>query len=210
MSRHLLLAALLAGCLQAACAATPAERAQAMLGRMSFRDKIRMLHGSTEADGYVGLVEGNTELGIPDIRMNDGPQGFRAVDHPGTTTQWPSSLAIAATWNETAAYAWGRAMGAEFKAKGCDIQLGPAVNVARIPRDGRNYEYISGEDPHLGSVLAPAAIDGIQSQGVMANLKHFILNNQEANRTAASSNVDERTLIEIYARPFWAAVTAGN
>jgi beta-glucosidase len=96
-------------------------------------------------------------------------------------------------------------MGVEFAGKGANVQLGPGVNVARVPNGGRNFEYISGEDPYLGSVMLPAAVQGIQSQGVIANMKHYINNNQETNRHNVSANVDERTHMEMYATPFGAA-----
>lgn len=104
---------------------------------------------------------------------------------------------------------WGRAMGAEFKAKGANCQLGPGLNVARVPQGGRNFEYMSGEDPLLGSMLVGPAVQGIQSNGVIATAKHYILNNQEWCRGNMSADVDERTIMEIYHPPFEAAVKAG-
>jgi beta-glucosidase len=100
-------------------------------------------------------------------------------------------------------------MGEEFVGKGANVQLGPGVNVARVPVNGRNFEYISGEDPFLGSVMLPAAVQGIQSQGVIANMKHYINNNQETNRGNVSADLDERTRMEMYATPFGAAAEAG-
>lgn len=100
-------------------------------------------------------------------------------------------------------------MGDEFRAKGATVQLGPGLNVARVPRGGRNFEYMSGEDPYLGAALAGPTIRGIQSRGVIATAKHFLLNNQEDHRGNMSSNVDERTLRQIYLPPFEAAVEAG-
>ncbi len=100
-------------------------------------------------------------------------------------------------------------MGAEFFGKGANVQLGPGVNVARVPRNGRNFEYISGEDPFLGYTLVQPAVAGIQSQGVIANAKHYVLNNQETNRGFVSDNADERTRFEVYYMPFRGAVEAG-
>ena len=205
MSATVLLAAL-------AMSQSPAQRAAALLEKMNLSDKIRMLHG-TELDDvkdhYVGEIKGNDKLKIPDIRMNDGPQGFRAAYYHGTSTQWPSGLGIAATWDVAAVTEWASNMADEFVGKGADILLGPAVCVARVPQNGRNFEYISGEDPTLGATLVAPIIQAIQKKGVMANLKHFILNNQETDRTTSSSDVDERTLREIYAPPFESAVDAG-
>ena len=141
--------------------------------------------------------------------MNDGPQGFRDNEHPGSTTAWPCSLAIAATFDAEAAREWGAAMGAEFHGKGANVQLGPGMCLARIPRNGRNFEYLSGEDPHLGSALVPPVVRGIQAQGVIANAKHWVNNNQESARTSVSEVVDERTQFELYYPPFEAAVEAG-
>lgn len=84
-------------------------------------------------------------------------------------------------------------MAEEFYGKGAHVQLGPGMNVARIPNGGRNFEYVSGEDPYLGSRLVKPAIEGIQSKGIMANAKHFIDNSQESNRRAVSEMIDERT-----------------
>lgn len=100
-------------------------------------------------------------------------------------------------------------MGKEFKAKGAAVALGPALNIARLPIDGRNFEYISGEDPLLGAELAGPATKGMQSAGIMANMKHWINNNQETNRGSQSANVDERTDFEVYYAPFQASIDAG-
>ena len=89
-------------------------------------------------------------------------------------------------------------MGAEFRGKGANVQLGPGLCLARLPQNGRNFEYMSGEDPHLGYAMVQPAVEGIQSQGVIANAKHFININQETNRTTVSAEVDERTRFELY------------
>ena len=91
---------------------------------------------------YTGEIAGNERLGIPPLRMNDGPQGFRTSDESkGTTTGWPSALTLAATFDTQLASEWGHAMGQEFRDKGAGMQLGPGVNVARLPECGRNFEY---------------------------------------------------------------------
>ena len=184
----------------------PATRADNLVKAMNLTEKLNLFHGS--CGGYVGNVCGNARLGIPQIKMNDGPQGFRDNKHPGSSTAWPCSLAIAATFDPTAAMAWGKGMGDEFYRKGSNVQLGPGMCVARVPRNGRNFEYISGEDPHLGSALVGQAIEGIQSQGVIANAKHWVENNQETDRTSVNELVDERTRFEIYYPPFEAAIKA--
>ena len=191
----------------------PELRARALLSEMTLQEKLVMLHGPeaplpsceckpgqphySTSCAYTGNVEGNTRLGIPPIHMNDGPQGFRDSVYPGTSTQFPSGLAVAASWDESAVKAWGAAMGSEFRAKGANVQLGPGVCLARVPTNGRNFEYLSGEDPFLGYILAGAAVRGIQSQGVIANAKHWVNNNQETNRTTVNEIVDERTRFEV-------------
>ncbi len=183
---------------------------------MHLDEKLAMLHGADKefddgtltGDRYVGNVMGNKRLGIPQLNLNDGPQGFRGRS-PGISTAWPAALSVAASWSRDTMFQWGQAMGQEFREHGANVQLGPGVCVARVPTNGRNFEYLSGEDPYLGFTLAQPAIAGIQSAGVIANAKHFIANNQETNRNGVSEDVDERTLFEIYLPPFEGAIKAG-
>jgi beta-glucosidase len=174
---------------------------------MNQTEKITMIHGA--GGSYVGNVPANTRLGIPPLNLNDGPQGFRDNAHHGTTTQWPGALTVSQTWNLTSLRAFGTAMGQEFVGKGANVQLGPGLNVARVPVNGRNFEYLSGEDPYLGRMAVTQVVQGIQSQHVIANAKHYINNNQETNRGTISADLDERTRVEIYQPPFWGAVEAG-
>jgi len=174
---------------------------------MNLSEKVHLFHGS--GSGYVGNVEGNSRLGIPAIRMNDGPQGFRDNVHPGSSTAWPCSLAIGATFDRAAASVWGAAMGDEFFRKGSNLQLGPGMCIARVPRNGRNFEYISGEDPYLGYVLVQPVVTGIQAQGVVANAKHWVNNNQETDRGSVDEVVDEKTQFQMYYPPFEGAIEAG-
>jgi len=192
---------------------TPLERAEDLLKKMSLDQKIHMVHGSGGSH-YVGYVAPIPELKIPALTMNDGPQGFRTGSvqrgGDGSTTAFPSGLTVAASWNRSLAYAWGKAMGEEFRIKGSNVQLGPGVNVARVPRNGRNFEYISGEDPYLGSQMVVPAVKGIQDTGVIANAKHFINNNQETQRNSINEIMDIRVHMELYAPVFEAAVVEGN
>jgi beta-glucosidase len=128
---------------------------------------------------------------------------------PGTTTAWPSGLTVASSWDVNVMGQWGDGMGKEFFAKGANVQLGPGVCLARVPRNGRNFEYLSGEDPFLGYVLVQPVIKGIQSHNVVANAKHYVQNNQETDRSAISELVDERTRFEMYYPVFEGAVKAG-
>lgn len=166
------------------------------------------LHGK-ESSEYTGLVDGNERLGIPTLKMSDGPQGMRDNNHVGTTTAFPSALTVAATWDLSLCKQWGIAMGEEFYDKGSNVQLGPGMNIARVPLNGRNFEYMSGGDSFLGYKLVQPVIKGIQSTGVIANAKHWVENNQETDRSTVSENVDERTRHELYYRPFAGAVEAG-
>jgi len=188
----------------------PENRAQMLINNLTLDEKLVYLSG----DGYnnescTGNVPGNARLDIPPIRMNDGPQGFRDPQHPQTSTAWPSGLTMAATWDVDAMMAWGAGQGEEFFNKGANTQLGPGLCIARVPENGRNFEYLSGEDPFLGYTLARPAIEGIQSQKVLANAKHWVLNNQETDRGSVSAEIDERTRHELYYPPYEGAI-AGN
>lgn len=165
------------------------------------------MHGT-----YVGNIVGNERLGIPALNMQDGPQGFRATEttgKDGTTTAWPSALSIAATWDKDLMYEWASAMGDEFKQKGANVALLPGIGIARVPTAGRNFEYLCGEDPYLGSHLVQPVITGIQEKGIIANAKHFVNNEIETKRMRVSANVDERVRFELYYPPFQAAAEAG-
>lgn len=189
---------------------SPRERAEALLAQMTTEEKIHMLHGTVlRKDNYVGFVAQNERLGIPALRLNDGPQGFRDEEHPGSTTAWPSGLTVASTFDNKLAYLWGEAMGDEFAGKGANVFLGPGMNVARVPVNGRNFEYSSGGDPYLGYSLVGDVVRGVQDQGIIANAKHWVNNNQETNRGTVDSHVDERTQHEIYYTPFEGAIEAG-
>mmetsp|Transcript_91150 Transcript_91150/g.262925 ORF Transcript_91150/g.262925 Transcript_91150/m.262925 type:complete len:774 (+) Transcript_91150:98-2419(+) len=161
--------------------------------------------------GWVGLTSAVPRLGIPALRMQDASSGFRPLGpgEYGTVTSWPSLLAMASTWDEVAVWRMASAVAAEFRAKGANVLLGPGLNVHRTPWGGRNWEYLSGEDPYLGSRLAPAYIRAIQSAGVMATIKHFAFNQQETERRRSNAVVAEKTAWELYFPPFEAAIGAG-
>lgn len=189
---------------------SPSERAEAMLKLMDLEDKLRMMRGSM--GDYVGNIEGNGRLGIPKISMQDGPQGFRITKKTGaegSTTAWPSSLNIASSFDAQLAGRWAIAMASEFVAKGSNMQLAPGLGIARVPTSGRIFEYLCGEDPVLGSLLSYEVVKGIQSQGIIANAKHFINNEIETDRMTVSATVDERVRFELYYPPFQAAIDAG-
>ena len=145
-------------------------------------------------------------LGIPQIRMADGPQGVR---NDTRSTMFPCGIAAAAAWDRALVRDYGRALGQDCRARGVHILLGPGVNIYRSPLCGRNFEYY-GEDPYLAAETAAAYIEGMQAEGVMACVKHFVGNNQEWNRHHVSSDIDERTLHEIYLPAFRKAVTGAK
>lgn len=160
---------------------------------------------------YVGNTAGVTRLGIPSLNMMDSSAGFRTYwsELVGTATCWPSLLSLAATWSPSTALEYASAVGKEFAGKGANAILGPGVEVQRVARNGRSFEYLSGDDPFLGSRLAAAYVKGVESQGVMAVMKHFAFNHQETNRGSENSIVDKKTAWELYYPPFQASVDAG-
>ena len=165
---------------------------------MTLDEKISLIAGYQ--DGFhTAPVE---RLGIPEIRMADGPQGVR---NNTKSTLFACGVAAAASWNPSLVREMGVALGQDSRARGVHILLGPGVNICRSPLCGRNFEYF-GEDPFLAAETAVAYIEGVQSQGVMATVKHFALNNQEYNRHHVNSVADERTINEIYFPAFRAAV----
>jgi len=181
---------------------TPAEKAKAMAAKMTLAEKIAMLHGTK--NGYTGNTPENKRLAIPPLNLNDGPQGFRE----GGSTCWPGAITVAASFDTTIAQKFGEGMGQEFYDKGANVQLGPGLCLARVPVNGRNFEYLSGEDPFLGYHMVHNVISGIQSRNVIANAKHWIMNNQESNRQHDNVVVDERTRFEMYYPPFEGAIKA--
>ena len=187
------------------------QRVADLLHRMTLEEKATMLAGS-------GWMESAAipRLGIPAIKMADGPLGVRswlgssaitnAANAPKiTSTSFPSGVAMAATWNPDLVQREGQAIAQETKALGRDMILGPTVNINRVPLWGRNFEGY-GEDPYLAARLGVAYIKGVQSEGVIPSVKHFAANNEEFERHRIDEKIDERTLHEIYLPAFKAAV----
>ena len=189
--------------------ATMPPLARAWLANLTLAEKLGMLHGVAQTRGYTGYVPAVARLGIPALRMNDGPQGFRGP--AGTSTAWPCGLALAATFDPGMAHDVAVATAREFARKGANVLLGPGVNIARIPTNGRNFEYVAGEDALLGEKMAAAFVRGAQSvRGIMTTVKHYVNNDQETNRAAVDAVVDAATEWNLYYRPFVAAIRAGS
>ena len=140
-------------------------------------------------------------LGIPSMEMTDGPLGVSWHSSKRKCTRFPATISLAATWDRNLSQLMGEAIGRETKRAGKHLLLAPGVNIHRTPLNGRTFEYMS-EDPYLAKEIAIPFVRGVQNQGVGACLKHFAANNQEWNRRTSSSEIDERTLHEIYLRPF--------
>jgi beta-glucosidase len=178
------------------------DRIEDLLGRMSIEEKVSMLAGSDQWHGT-----GVPRLGIPPIKMTDGPCGARGGQYESGTTAacFPCGTALAATWNPELVERVGAALAEEARSKRAQVLLAPTVNIHRSPLAGRNFECYS-EDPYLTARIAVAYIRGVQSQGVGACIKHFVCNDSEFERNSISSQVGERALREIYLAPFEAAV----
>jgi beta-glucosidase len=171
------------------------ERVDSLLKQLSLEEKIALLSGT-------GFDTRSVErLKVGGLHMSDGPVGVRT----GTATAWPSSISTAASFDPALVERIGAAIGEEAKAKGKNVVLGPCVNIQRVPQGGRNFESY-GEDPYLDARMAVAYIEGMQSEGVAATVKHYALNNQEHERTTIDVQADERTMREIYLPQFEAAV----
>lgn len=178
------------------------QRASELVVKMTLEEKIDLIAG--DADGF--HIYGVPRLRIPKIRTADGPQGLR---NDTQSTMYPCGIALASCWNRSLALAYGKSIGSDARARGVHILLGPGVNIYRAPMCGRNFEYY-GEDPFLTSETAVQYILGVQSEGVMATVKHFCGNNQEWSRHHTSSDIDERTLNEIYFPAFRKAVQVAD
>ena len=189
---------------------TPDQRAQMLLAAMTIDDKIQMVHGDGQIFTYYGAaghIPANSRLCIPDLVLNDAGQGVG--DGQTNTTAFPAPIAQAASWDPSLQRQLGDALGWESAQKGINVMLAPDVNIARVPMNGRNFEAF-GEDPYLSGQTAVAVIDGIQGEHVIATVKHYAGNNQETNGQTISSDIDERTLHEIYLPAFEAAVKQGH
>jgi beta-glucosidase len=183
------------------------DRADDLLARMTLDEKVAVALGDLEAVAH---------LGIPPLRYADGPNGIRG---PANVTAWPASLALAATFDDELAVAYGSALAREARDTGANVLLGPAVDIARVPLGGGLPEAM-GEDPYLAGRLAAAEVRAIQDGHVISMVKLFVGNNAETGRTGHAANgkrtpavntvVGERALQELYYPPFKAVVRRGG
>jgi beta-glucosidase len=176
-------------------------RVDALLAKLTPAEKLSMLGG--DRDFYIRPIP---RLGLPEVKMADGPLGVRNY---GPSTAYPATIGLAASWDAALARDFGASVANDARARGVSIMLGPAVNINRVPVNGRNFEYLS-EDPYLAGAMAVQIVQGMQAQGVVATVKHFAANNQETDRDTIDAKVSERALREIYLPAFQAAVEKGH
>lgn len=190
------------------------QRVEDALSRMTLDEKIAVIHAQSKFSSA-----GVKRLGLPDFWTDDGPHGVRPDvlwdewDQAGQTNDscvaFPALTCLAATWNPSLARLYGENLGEEALYRGKDMILGPGVNILRSPLCGRNFEYM-GEDPLLTSTMVVPYVQGLQSRGVAACVKHFALNNDEEYRNQVNVSVSDRALHEIYLPGFRAAVKEGG
>ena len=190
------------------------QRVEDALSRMTLDEKLRVIHAQSKFS-----AAGVPRLGIPDLWTDDGPHGVRPDvlwdewEQAGQTNDscvaFPALTCLAATWNPQMARLYGESLGEEALYRGKNVILGPGVNILRTPLGGRNFEYM-GEDPYLASRMVVPYVQGLQSRGVAACVKHYALNNDEEYRHQVNVKVSLRALHEIYLPAFRAAVEEGK
>lgn len=185
-------------------------RARQIVSQMTLQEKITELHGIHDAS-HQRYVPPIPRLGIPGFVVANGPAGVGPGDehHQLPATALPAPILLAATWDPELARAYGVVIGLEARDIGDDLLEGPDVNIARVPQNGRTFEAF-GEDPYLSAQMAVPEIEGIQSQGEIANVKHYDANNQESDRFGINEIISQRTLREIYLPAFKASVEEGH
>ena len=181
-------------------------RARQLVARMTLDEKFAQVHGIKDATHF-RFVPGLPRLAIPELRVTNGPAGAGpgGAGSQKPATAWPAPIALAASWDPELARTYGHLAADETRSLGSNLLESPDINIARVPQGGRVFESY-GEDPYLVSRLAVANIEGIQSTGIIANVKHYVANNQETDRGSINEVIDERTLREIYMPAFEASV----
>lgn len=190
------------------------DKATALCEKLKLEEKIKMIHGA-----QLFQTAGVPRLGIPPLKMSDGPMGVRQEFYPDSwktvglsddyVTYLPCNSALASTWNRELAYETGKVLGEEARGRGKDVILGPGINIKRSPLCGRNFEYFS-EDPCLTGEMAVPYIKGIQESDVAACVKHFAANNQETERLRVEVDIEEEALRDIYLPAFRMTVEKGD
>src|SRR5579863_7962149 len=185
------------------------QRVQMLLAQMSLANKINMVTGAGFNEPYVFYISAIPSLCIPAMGQEDGPLGVG--DGLTGVTQMPAAVSLAATFDPSLAKQYGQVVGSEERAKGAMVNLGPTVNIDRDPRWGRSFEAFT-EDPYLNAAIGTADIEGVQSHGEMAQVKHLAVYNQETNRNTPADDaiVSTRALHEIYLPAFWAGTTQAH
>lgn len=189
------------------------KRAQTIIEKMTIEEKLDLIKG------YEGFfIKGFEKYGMPDIYLSDASQGVNIRESFNgsnlsdyalpKSVAFPNTLELAATWNPNLAHQYAHSIGEECRAAGIGVLLGPGMNIYRNSQCGRNFEYM-GEDPYLAGKMIEQYVVGVQNNGVMATLKHFVANNTDYNRRASNTVVSERALQEIYMPAFKSGVDAG-
>ncbi|KAK4193133.1 putative beta-glucosidase M [Podospora australis] len=189
------------------------KKAKDLVGKMTLDEKVNLTAGGSSNTSCNGFLPGVPRLGFPGLCLADAGQGLRGTDF---VSSWPSGIHVGASWNKALTRQRGAGLGGEFRAKGANVLLGPVVGPAgRVVLNGRNWEGFSS-DPYLAGALVYETTRAVQSVGVITSTKHFIANEQETNRNplndvqSVSSNIDDRTMHEVYLWPFQDAVHAGT
>jgi beta-glucosidase len=204
------------------------QQAQAVVAKMTLDEKVQQLHGAAQMDNPIGndapakgpiehllvmprRVDGIPRLGIPKFYVTNGPGGVGMgdADPQKPATALPSPISLAATWNTKAAYDSGKLIGFESVALGNTLLEAPTINIARVPQNGRTFEAY-GEDPLLTGMIATANIEGAQAEKALANVKHYVANNQESDRFVVNEVIGERALREIYLAAFERTIKLGK
>lgn len=182
---------------------TPAveKKVDAMVQKLTLKQKLELIGGVDSM-----FIRAEPSIGLPRLKMSDDSLGVRTW---GPDTSYAANIALAATWDPSMAHQIGKALGRDARARGVNFLLGPGVNIYRAPVDGRNFEFM-GEDPYLAGHMAAHFILGLQSQGVIATVKHYTANNAEYNRHNINAIIGERALHEIYLPAFKDAIKIGH
>jgi beta-glucosidase len=188
----------------------PQKRAELLVAQMTLDEKVQEIH-MLDVPDHPREVAGIERLGIPALKITNGPAGAGPGDSSKAqpATALPSALGMAASWDPEMAAAFGRVAGSEVRDRGEGLIEAPGLNITRVPRNGRNFEYL-GEDPYLAGRMVVPEVRAIQGQDTIAEVKHYAANNQETDRKTVNEVIDERTLREIYLPAFEAAIRQGK